>query len=179
MITVGRSSSYIIVKTLSSEGTSSGIRAGGWGYSAAWVLCQASLLRMQVAASVNLGKIKGREESLKSRWRKNDQAPTRAVPVEAGRSGSGESGPKWGSFWSTGDGSWAVTKCYVPTTPATAKALRRSTILNNILLSSIKTVVVKMQYFIFSLFHVNNILKIELFVLIFMDKCFCLKIVSH
>lgn len=45
MVTVGRSPSYIIVKTLSSEGTSCGIRAGGWGYSAVRVLCQASLLR--------------------------------------------------------------------------------------------------------------------------------------
>lgn len=50
--------------------------------------------RMQVAASVNLGRIKGREQSLQSKWKKNDQAPPRVVPEEAGRSGSGESGPK-------------------------------------------------------------------------------------
>lgn len=47
---------------------------------------------------------------------------------------------------------------YVPSMTTTAYALQRSIILNKILLST-KTVVVKMQYFIFPLFYVDNILK--------------------
>lgn len=54
-----------------------------------------------------------------------------------------------------------LPSAYVPSMPTTADVLKRSIILNNIL-SSTKTVVVKMQYFFppFILFHVNNILKI-------------------
>lgn len=74
-----------------------------------------------------------------------------------------------------------LPSAYVPSMPTTAYALQRSAVLNNNL-SSTKTVVVKMQYFIFSLFYFVSIrfLNIELFVLIFMDKCrLCLIIVSH
>lgn len=45
---------------------------------------------MQVAASVNLEGMKGRQQSVKSRWK--DQAPTRIVPAEEGTAGSGNVG---------------------------------------------------------------------------------------
>lgn len=45
---------------------------------------------MQVAASVHLEGMKGRQQCLKSRWK--DQAPTRIVPAEKGRAGSGDVG---------------------------------------------------------------------------------------
>ena len=65
-----------------------------------------------MAASVNLGRMKGRQESLKSRWSKKDQAPTRIVPVESGRLVSGECGPpSKGPSEKTADGGRAVTKC--------------------------------------------------------------------
>lgn len=54
-----------------------------------------------------------------------------------------------------------LSGAYVQSMPSTAYALQRNIVLNNILLPSTKTLVVKMQYFIFSfvLFHVSNILK--------------------
>lgn len=68
----------------------------------------------------------------------------------------------------------------VPSMPSATDALQRSIIQDNIL-SSTKTIVVKMQYFIcsFILVHVMNILKYRGFFFL-MDKCgLCLMILSH
>lgn len=50
-----------------------------------------------MTGSVNLRRMKGRQESLKSRWRKKDQAPTRIVPVESRQISL--------------RGTWALSKC--------------------------------------------------------------------
>lgn len=108
------------------------------------------------------GGIQGRRQSLKSRCMKKDQAPTRVIPVEVGRSGSGEGGPQVRVLLKTLQmEAEQLPRASVPSMPSTACALHRGIVLNSNLLASTKTPVLKMQYCIFSfhLFHVSNIVK--------------------